>query len=378
VRTAVVFRSEASLRASAPYLEPLLASATDAEEGGGTLSSYILAAGEPLLIMATPDTLSKVLLARRLVRVRNPVGLLASPADLLSAGDGVLQELSLLMLSFRDVDELLSMRRSLKPLATLGEDGLRAYAVVKVAGRLDTHDLMLIHTIASGAGITPVVFIPDGVPAGDSLSKDLERALRQFRRVSVGRCVTRWLGMRVEILLNLEDSSPLYALITRGSVSPTLIELDDCLVLTCDCGHDRIGRALSELMARVSPVLNVGGVHVDEEFLSILDSLVRTGCIKRTCEELGIPYHSVRGVLEQFKELGNVVGVKLVTIKRGGVERGGISFTEAGLSVLNYLKYMYTEVLMHYREVVTAEALLKGGDRACINSLGGRCSFPLP
>ncbi len=372
MRTAVVFTSEESLRVSAPYLEHLLASPRRERRGSNTLSSYMLAASEPLLLMATPDSLSKVLLARRLIRVRSPVGLLISSPELRGFNEKVLRELSLVMVSFQGVDELLNMRRFLKPFTALREDGLRVYAVIMADAQLDQHDLMLIHTMTSGVGVTPVVFVADGTSLNDLPLNEFERSLRQFRRISVDRCVTRWLGMRVEILLNLEDSSLLHAFITRGSTSPTLIELDDCNILTCECGVDRIGRALRELTARTSPMLSVGGVHVDENFISILDSLVRTSCIKRTCEELGLPYHSVRGVLEQFRKLESVVGVKLVSIKRGGVERGGITFTEAGLSVLNYLKFIYTETLMHYREVMNAEIILKGGNGRRVNS------FPLP
>ncbi|MCD6196416.1 MAG: hypothetical protein J7J82_06495 [Staphylothermus sp.] len=98
-------------------------------------------------------------------------------------------------------------------------------------------------------------------------------------------------------------------------------------------------------MRTQKPLLRIGDVVIDEEFLSIADLLDEYKSIRATSKSLGASYTKIRRTIKELEKLERILGVQLIETKRGSSEHGKTTYTHTGRIVLDNIKELYSDLL---------------------------------
>ena len=294
-----------------------------------------------------------------------PLGLLD---DIDNVNPKLLQELGIfdfIILYCNSISNLISFRKILKRLKCI-KHGLKTIVILGANKNTSKDDLELFIEMSRIYDYRPTI-LAETKELIDSIS--IIFSLRKSKK-----CITEWFNYSVTIYIPDSSSPNITVLQPIHDIANTrLLTFRDCMALLCHSSGDLSASSIIRYIYESSlPVLKIGDVFIDEEFLAIVDSIIKFGSIRATSKLMGLSYTRIRKVIKELEKLEKALGIQLIEIKRGGSEHGCTTYTHAGQIVIDNLRELYGELVRSYSRVISSS--LRGLGE---NGVRPICAFPL-
>ena len=250
-----------------------------------------------------------------------------------------------IVLYARSLDEVLASRNILRVLVH-ARSGLKKVIILDIGRSIPFDDVRLFIESARIYRYYPVLLVYE--------KTDIQYLQGLLGLRDAKYCTTKWFNYNVYIFYEaVRKHGVTLSILARCSEPDTkLIMFRDCLSLLCRSGTSTsIPAVLRRIYLSSKPLLQVGDVVIDEEFLNIADSLEEYGSIRLTSKSLGLSYTRTRRVIKELEKLEKNLGVQLIETRRGGSEHGKTSFTHIGRIVMDNIKELYGELVSSYSEI---------------------------
>ncbi len=264
------------------------------------------------------------------------------------------------------IDKLIGFRGYLKKLMHI-RPGFKRLVILRIASDTTRDDLVLFLDMSGIYGYRPVLRIED--------EKILDHVKYLVNLGKASHCTTKWFNYNVYIYFIKDPgiNGPLTILMPCQRPDVELIMFKDCMAFLCH-GHGQVSMSsiIRFIYENSKPLLRIGDVIVDDEFLLIAESLNEYKSIRATSKSIGLSYTRIRRVIKELEKIEKMLGVQLIEAKRGGSEHGKTSYTHVGKIVMDNIKELYSELVRAYSSVTmnTLEELRKQRDKPI-------CIFPL-
>ncbi len=245
----------------------------------------------------------------------------------------------------RSLDEVLGSRNILRGLIH-AKSGLKKIIILDIGRSIPFDDISLFIESARIYRYYPVLLVHERT--------DIQYLQSLLGLRDAKYCTTKWFNYNVYIFYEaMRKHGVTLSILARCSEPDVkLIMFRDCLSLLC---HSGVSTSIPSILRRIysssKPLLQIGDVVIDEEFLNISDSLGEYGSIRLTSKSLGLSYTRTRRVIKELEKLEKFLGVQLIETKRGGSEHGKTSFTHMGRIVMDNIKELYGELVRSYSEI---------------------------
>ncbi len=321
--------------------------------------------GERVIIGFPAGMIEEALFVKRMYPFSVPMGVVDDIGGFSRDTVRRLSGFDYMVLVTRDIDELVGNRGLLRGISLL-PPGTRRYVVLSIGDGVQGDDIALFIDMSTIYGYSPVLHV--------CRSELLDDVVSRLGVYGASYCRTRWFNKNIYIYTGPHaPGQPLIVMTPCRDTVLDLIVFRDCYAFLCHGENEPpLSAIIRFIYENTRPVLRLGGIIIDEEFIAIADALGRHGSIRSTSRDLGLPYTKARRIIMDLKSLEKILGVKLLEVKRGGADRGKTSYTRIGEIVLDNLKNLYTELVKEYTRITEKIGLEKHGDtREQI------CIFPL-
>ena len=234
-----------------------------------------------------------------------------------------------------DIDELVAARSLLRSVTGQGAE-FKKYVILKAREGILSDDLILFLNLSRIYGYRPVIRASDlGV---------MRRVPEILMAGDVKYCRTKWFGHSVQVMFVRDPrvNGPVILMSPDEGVGVDLLIFKDVYALLCrKPGQPTISSIITYIYQNSRPLLQVGDIVVDNEFIEIVEALARHGSIRSAGKSLGIPYAKTRKVIKDLQRLERALGTQLIEVRRGGAEHGRTEFTREGEIVIQRIKSLY-------------------------------------
>ena len=290
--------------------------------------------------------------------------------DINKFNDSILKHLSTydyIILYSENLIDIISSRSYLKDLMHI-RPGFKRIVILKIDNYTNRDDIELFLDMSRIYNYKPVLLVDND---GNVETLDYIHYLVSTKKTS--QCITKWFNYKVLIYFLKSHTRSITMLMRYGEQDVKMIIFRDCIAFFCH-GHGQtsVSSLIRFLYENTKPLLKIGDVLIDEEFLYVSDFLDKYKSIRTTSKTLGASYTRIRKTIKELEKLEKSLGVQLIETRRGGSEHGKTMYTHIGKIVLDNIKELYSDLLKAYSNVInsTLEELRQQGDEPI-------CIFPL-
>ncbi len=249
-----------------------------------------------------------------------------------------------IIFAVRSIDEVLGNRRILKSLKQVN---CKKIIVLGFSGEYDYDEIRLFNDLADIYDFKPVILVDN--------KKKIDKIEAILGLTGYSKCTSRWFNYNAVFYIeNTPTIHPVQTILyPYRSDSVEFISFNDCMALLCRRGEEPTPQSIIKfIIDNIEPVLRLRDIVIDSEFLSIIDALNEYGSIRMASKKTGLSYARIRRVIKDLEKLEDLLGVKLVESRRGGIEHGRTCYTHIGEIVINNLSELYGELIRRYSNLL--------------------------
>ncbi len=275
-----------------------------------------------------------------------------------------LENINYIVLYANSIEELVSARKILRELSR-AKLPYKKYIILRIDENTLRDDILLFLHSSTIYSYRPVFLVH---------RNGLKGILGLVVNNDIRHCITKWFNHNVYMYFNsLVADTPVAILSPFDKPDVELVRFSDCFAFLCRSNRTiDVSSIIRYLYENSKPLIRIGDVIIDDEFVFITDKLGEYKSIRLTSKNVGVSYTRVRRVIKELEKLEKLLGIELIEMKRGGSDHGKTSYTHIGKVVIDNIKDLYGSLIRSYSNIVSSTLEeLKSSSNTPI------CTFPL-